>query len=59
MENKGREKTSREMLIDTIEEFGGDELERADWVRIAKIDDEGLIKLVISLLNYYHEQCNS
>ena len=59
MAKERKEKTTRELLINAIDEFGGDELEKDDWVRMAKLDEKQLVEQIISILNYYHEQSNS
>lgn len=58
MAKEKKEKTTRELLINAINEFAGDELEKDDWESIAKLSDHQLVQQIISILSYYHEQSN-
>jgi hypothetical protein len=49
----------RELLIDTIIEYSGEEFEdKASLIDLAKESDNSLITRVITLLDWYHEQYN-
>ena len=49
----------REEIIDTILEYAGDEFEtKEDLINLAKEPIESLVRRLIDLIEYYHEQAN-
>ena len=59
MAKKIKERTTRELLINAIIRHASDELDREDWMQIAALDEEQLVKQVISILEFYANKYNS
>ena len=59
MAKKRKEQTTREMLIDAIYDYSGDEFPAiADLLELAKESEHELVDRIINLLDYYHERSN-
>jgi hypothetical protein len=49
--------TNRELLIDTIIDFAGDEYEsNTDWIKLAKKSERELIEDLINIAQYFRDR---
>lgn len=59
MAKKRKEQTTREILVDAIYEYSGDEFENnLDVFELAKESEHELVDRIINLLDYYHGKYN-